>query len=141
MHILVRSLTVLLLVFGLAACGGGGGDDGAPVGEPGGETPDAGAPVGDAMEAADGQAVFATNCAACHGDGGTGGGAAAVGLEPPPADLTDAVWTTGDGSLAAVRNVVENGSPGTAMIAWKGTLTDAEITAVAEHVHAMGGGQ
>jgi hypothetical protein len=62
-------------------------------------------------------------------------------LEPPPADLTDATWTTGDGSLAAVRNVVENGSPGTAMIAWKGTLTDGEITAVAEHVHAMGGGQ
>jgi len=140
MHILVRSLTVLLLVFGLTACGGGG-NDGAPAGEPAGETPDAGVPAGDAVEAANGEAVFATNCVACHGDGGTGGGAAAVGLEPPPADLTDATWTTGDGSLDAIRNVVENGSPGTAMIAWKGTLTDAEITAAAEYVHSLGGGQ
>jgi cytochrome c oxidase cbb3-type subunit 3 len=103
--------------------------------------PDAGAPADDAMEAADGRAVFATNCATCHGDDGMGGGAAAVGLEPPPADLSDATWTTGDGSMTAIVNVVENGSPGTAMIAWKGTLTDAEINAVSEYVHGMGGGQ
>ncbi len=140
MHILIRSLAVSVLVVGLAACGGGGGD-GGPAEEPAGEMPDVGAPADDAMKAADGGAVFATNCATCHGDDGTGGGAAAVGLEPPPADLTDATWTTGDGSMAALVNVVENGSPGTAMIAWKGTLTDAEINAVSEYVHAMGGGQ
>lgn len=138
MHILIRSLAVSVLVVGLAACGGG---DGGPAEEPAAEMPDAGAPADGAMEAADGRAVFATNCATCHGDDGTGGGAAAVGLEPPPADLTDGTWTTGDGSMAAIVNVVENGSPGTAMIAWKGTLTDAEINAVAEYVHAMGGGQ
>lgn len=138
MHILIRLLAVSVLVVGLAACGGG---DGGPVEEPAAEMPDEGAPGDDAMEAADGRAVFATNCATCHGDDGVGGGAAAVGLEPPPADLTDSTWTTGDGSMAAIVNVVENGSPGTAMIAWKGTLTDAEINAVSEYVHAMGGGQ
>jgi cytochrome c553 len=86
----------------------------------------------------DGAAVFATNCATCHGDDGTGGGAAAVGLEPPPADLTDATWTTGDGSLIAIRDVIGNGSPGTAMISWRGTLTQHEIVAVARYVHSFG---
>lgn len=104
-----------------------------------GETPDV--PRETAGGTASGQTVFTTNCATCHGEQGRGNGPAAVGLEPPPADLSDATWTTGDGSLAAIRNVIENGSPGTAMIAWKGTLTDEQIGAVAGYVHSMGGGR
>ena len=87
---------------------------------------------------ASGAAVFAANCATCHGDAGRGDGPAATGLEPPPADLTDGTWTTGDGSLQAVTNTIEHGSPGTAMIGWKGTLTDSEIAAVAQHVLDLG---
>jgi high-affinity iron transporter len=87
-----------------------------------------------------GQAIYAANCALCHGEDGKGHGQAAVGLEPPPADFTDNEWKTGDGSLAAIQNTIENGSPGTAMIGWKGTLTDAEIDAVARYVQAFGGG-
>ena len=82
--------------------------------------------------------MFAANCATCHGDAGRGDGPAATGLEPPPADLTDGTWTTGDGSLQAVTNTIEHGSPGTAMIGWKGTLTDSEIAAVAQHVLDLG---
>lgn len=87
--------------------------------------------------AVSGQVVYAGNCATCHGERGRGDGPAAVGLEPPPADLTDGVWVTGDGSLAAIKNVIENGSPGTAMIGWKGTLSDAEIDALARHVQSL----
>jgi len=36
-----------------------------------------------------GEAVYRTNCASCHGAGGTGDGPAAAGLAPAPADLTD----------------------------------------------------
>lgn len=138
-----RTMTVSVLAafaIALTACGGGGDEAPSPEPEPAADTP--AAPPGDRDSGAvSGQAVFAANCATCHGEDGAGGGPAAVGLEPPPADLNDATWTTGDGSLAAIRNTIENGSPGTAMIAWKGTLTDAEITAVAEYVHSMGGGQ
>ena len=35
-----------------------------------------------------GRAAFLDNCASCHGADATGGGPAAQGLSPPPADLT-----------------------------------------------------
>ena len=140
MGFLLRSLTGFVMVFALVACGGGG-EDGAEPEPMDDAVEDAGETAAPADASADGEAVYAANCATCHGEGGVGGGPAAVGLEPPPADLTDAEWTTGDGTLSAIRNVVENGSPGTAMIAWKGTLTDAEIDAVSEYVHGLGGGQ
>lgn len=127
-----------------AACGGGeeGGPDATDD-----ETPAASDTVGVAeapgSEPRDsggvsGAAVFTANCATCHGERGLGDGPAATGLEPPPADLTDGAWTTGDGSLQAVTNTIEHGSPGTAMIGWKGTLTDTEIAAVANHVKELG---
>ena len=47
-------------------------------------------------------------------------------------------WTTGDGSLQAITNTIEHGSPGTAMIGRKGTLTDAEIAAAAAWVQQLG---
>ncbi len=35
-----------------------------------------------------GRALFAENCAVCHGETGRGDGPAAAGLTPPPNDLT-----------------------------------------------------
>lgn len=144
MRSLLHALILCSLVLATAVCGGG--DDGTP------ESAEEGGPAGSdtagGVEPSDtpprdsggvsGQAVFAANCATCHGERGLGDGPAATGLEPPPADLTDGTWTTGDGSLQAVTNTVEHGSPGTAMIGWKGTLTDAEIAAVAAYVKELG---
>ncbi|MBZ0152296.1 MAG: c-type cytochrome, partial [Planctomycetes bacterium] len=44
----------------------------------------------DPAAAAQGKDIFmnAGQCAACHGDDGTGGGPAAAGLEPPPRNLS-----------------------------------------------------
>lgn len=138
-----RLLTLSSLLFAVTACGRGS-DDAAPDDtEFTADTLDAAGGTADTSggsgSTSNGQAVFAANCATCHGDTGRGNGPAAMGLEPPPADLSDGAWTTGDGSLPAIRNTVENGSPGTAMISWRGTLTDAEISAVAEYVHSLGG--
>lgn len=139
--LLIGSLTVAL-----AGCGGGAPDEGGPgrAGERAADTMAAADEAPDtparASGTASGPAVYTANCALCHGDDGRGQGEASIGLEPPPADFTDGEWKTGDGSLAAIRNTIENGSPGTAMIGWKGTLTDAEIDAVARHVQAFGGG-
>lgn len=138
---------VLATLLAPIACGGEpaeepAGEERVATPEPTETEPDGARPEGAAREGADrvsGQAIFNANCATCHGQDGRGGGPAAVGLEPPPADLTDGTWTTGDGSLAAIENTIENGSPGTAMIAWKGTLTDAQIDAVARYVQSLGG--
>lgn len=83
-------------------------------------------------DAAVGRQVFEANCATCHGADGSGMGPAGAGLQPPPANFTDSEWKYG-GDLESVKRTIENGVPGTAMIAWKGTLSDAEITAVARH--------
>ena len=140
--LLVGSLTIVL-----AGCGDRP-QEGGPGGEPVEGAPDTLASLGEApdtperaSEVVSGEAVYAANCALCHGQDGRGQGQAAIGLEPPPADFNDSEWKTGDGSLAAIRNTIENGSPGTAMIGWKGTLTDAEIDAVARYVQAFGGGE
>jgi mono/diheme cytochrome c family protein len=137
-------LVLCSIVLGLTFCGGG--DQGEPeaADEVGTTVTDTSGTAG-SVEApprdsggVSGQAVFSANCATCHGDAGRGDGPAATGLEPPPANLTDGTWTTGDGSLEAVRNTIEHGSPGTAMIGWMGTLTDAEIMAVARYVKELG---
>ena len=144
MRSLLQALILCSLVISTAACGGGddgatgSDDDGGPAAsDTAGGVESSEAPPRDSG-AVSGQAVFAANCATCHGERGLGDGPAATGLEPPPADLTDGAWTTGDGSLQAVTNTVEHGSPGTAMIGWKGTLTDAEIAAVAAYVKELG---
>lgn len=71
-------LGALALLGGLAACMPGAGGPGA--GGPGSEGP--GGPE------VSGRALYAENCAVCHGDGGRGDGPAAAGLTPPPTDLT-----------------------------------------------------
>lgn len=42
-----------------------------------------------------GKALFAQNCAACHGTAGKGDGAAAAALNPKPRDLTDKAYMAG----------------------------------------------
>ena len=143
---IVRATTAAVLAALLIACGGGEEAGPEPAEEAPAEVADtarpgtAPGPGETAVEPVSGEAVFNANCATCHGEDGQGGGPAAVGLEPPPADFTDGRWVTGDGSLEAIRNTIENGSPGTAMIAWKGTLTDAQIDAVARYVKGLGSG-
>ncbi len=147
MHRSAYSPWVGILAIALIACGDGGPDQGGAGDEAPEGAGDTAAGLGEAPETparasgvASGAAVYAANCALCHGDDGRGEGQASIGLEPPPADFADGEWKTGDGSLAAIKNTIENGSPGTAMIGWKGTLTDAEIDAVARHVLSFGGG-
>lgn len=142
-----RLASIAAVLYAVAACGQGGEEPAPGEGPtidsvdtvPGAATP-APTPAEPAAEEVSGRAVFSANCATCHGENGEGNGPAAVGLEPPPADLTDGRWVTGDGSLEAIENTIENGSPGTAMIAWKGTLSEAQIDAVARYVKSLSEG-
>ncbi len=85
-----------------------------------------------------GAAVYAANCQSCHGEKGYGDGEAGRGLSPPPGNLA---WLS-DMPMARwdpfiYWTVAEGGSQfGTAMPAFKDTLSADEIWAVAAYIQA-----
>ncbi len=106
----------------LAACGGGADAVAtlAPVpAEFAGQTNPLGADA-----AAAGAEVFKTNCESCHGPQGHGDGPAGAALDPQPKNLAEFAPQVGDDYLYWR---VNTGKEGTAMVAWKGVLTDEQI--------------
>ena len=87
----------------------------------------------DAALAATGAQVFADNCAACHGDAGTGDRAQGA------PNLTDAIWLYA-GDAATLTETVTKARYGV-MPAWAGRLTESDIRAVSSYVHSLGGGE
>lgn len=94
------------------------------------------APAANAALIAAGNTVFHDNsCIACHGPEAKG---TAVGP-----DLTDATWLTGDGSVAAITQIIEQGvdepkqfrSPMPAM--GGANLSDEDLKAVATYVWSL----
>lgn len=106
----------------LAACGGGSSEtatfDAVPADYAGATNP-----LGPDAAAA-GAEVFATNCASCHGPEGHGDGPAGAALDPAPKNLPEIAAQVGDDYLYWR---VNTGKEGTAMVAWKGILTDEQI--------------
>ena len=84
-----------------------------------------------------GAQVFSAYCAVCHGPEGKGDGPAAAELVPPPPDLTG----PRPAHLRGIpkRAIIDNGSPGSAMAAWKGVLSAEELEAVYGFVHEASG--
>ncbi len=87
----------------------------------------------DAALAGTGSVLFLDNCAACHGDTGTGN----RDLGAP--NLTDAIWLYG-GDAAAIEETVRYARFGV-MPPWGERLSEAEIKAVTAYVHQLGGGE
>jgi len=87
-------------------------------------------------EAEKGKQVFETYCVTCHGASGKGDGVAAAGLDPKPADFTDSMHANFY-SDAGRLEIIRSGSPGSAMVAWKGALKDEQIMAVFQYVRAL----
>jgi mono/diheme cytochrome c family protein len=61
-----------------------------------------------------GKALFAANCATCHGSSGRGDGPAASALVPRPANLAEHRY-----AIDRLSEVLWNGSVGTSMSAWR----------------------
>jgi len=80
-----------------------------------------------------GSAIFADNCAPCHGDNGKGN----KDLGAP--DLTDKVWLYGS-EEATIIDTITNSRAGV-MPAWAGRLDAATINALAVYIHTLGGGK
>jgi len=81
--------------------------------------------------------LYAANCVNCHGEHGAGDGAAAGALKPSPVNFHVRQPTTG-----RAWTVLEQGIPGSAMLAWKGRLNDEERGLLVRYVQSMyDGGQ
>ncbi len=85
-----------------------------------------------------GAKVYAANCAACHGPQGLGDGPAGRSLSPPPGNLA---WLSdmpmGQWDPFIYWSVAEGGAQfGTAMPAFKNTLSKDEIWAVTAYIQA-----
>jgi cytochrome c oxidase cbb3-type subunit 3 len=80
-----------------------------------------------------GRAIFAANCAACHGE--TGAGEPALGAP----NLADAIWLYG-GDRESVAATITNSRAGV-MPAWSRRLSESQIRQVALYIHDLGGGE
>ncbi|MDR2858257.1 MAG: cytochrome-c oxidase, cbb3-type subunit III [Novosphingobium sp.] len=80
-----------------------------------------------------GAAIYADNCAACHGPAGQGG------RQFGAPDLTDAIWLYG-GSRDAITATLTNAHAGV-MPAWANRLDAVTIRMLAAYVHSLGGGE
>jgi cytochrome c oxidase cbb3-type subunit 3 len=87
----------------------------------------------DTMRTAAGSAIYADNCAACHGRAGEGN----PDLGAP--NLADAIWLYGANETAIAQQVrlPRHG----VMPAWHGRLNDAVVKQLAIFVHSLGGGR
>jgi len=80
-----------------------------------------------------GRALFAQNCAACHGPDGRGN------RQFGAPNLTDAIWLYG-GDVATLRATIANSRNGV-MPRWGGRLDPVTIRMLAAYVHSLGGGE
>jgi cytochrome c oxidase cbb3-type subunit 3 len=87
----------------------------------------------DSALAARGAAVFATQCASCHGPEGKGD------RQFGAPNLTDGIWLYG-GDREALTATVTNARGGV-MPAWKDKLPEATIRKLTAYVHSLGGGE
>jgi len=76
-----------------------------------------------------GKAIFATNCAPCHGT-------SAEGKVGP--NLTDEYWLHG-GEINHVYKTIKFGVTGKGMVAWKGKLAGKQILQVASYIESLQG--
>lgn len=81
-------------------------------------------------EVASGKSVFDSKCSACHGPEGQG----TIGP-----NLTDSSWIHGDGTGPAIYQVIHDGVTEKGMLAWKDTLSEADLHAVTIYVMSLKG--
>ena len=82
-----------------------------------------------------GKAVYEQRCLACHGPQGKGDGPTGKVLVPPAADFTSAA--SKKKTDAELLKTIENGKPSTAMVAWKGLLSDQDIQNALAYVKTL----
>jgi peroxiredoxin len=80
--------------------------------------------------------LYQVHCAVCHGPEGHADGPSAANLRPPPRDFAGRPWRF-DVTREAIRKVILDGIPGTAMPAGRATLSAADIDPLVDHVYGL----
>jgi len=81
----------------------------------------------------EGEKLYKTNCASCHGENGVGGGAASAGLNPAPRNFTSKDnWKNGT-KLSQIYTTLQEGLPPSAMISYN-FLLPKERFAIAHYI-------
>ena len=96
-------------------------------------------PFGSATATRDGRALFASQCAVCHGPDGTGNGWMASDLTRPPANLVAGpfVWSPAAPDRALkIQRIIKYGIAGTDMPGHE-TLTDGQLLALERYVSEL----
>src|SRR5688572_11604440 len=88
------------------------------------------------LDVATGRALYAQNCASCHGPTGMGDGPAARGMTPAPPALGDGE-AMADLTPALVFRVISVGIAGTPMIAWGDRLTADQRWDIVAYLHSL----
>jgi mono/diheme cytochrome c family protein len=83
-----------------------------------------------------GETTYKQICAACHGDTGKGDGAAAIALDPKPADFTDPAHSAYYSDMGRL-HIIKNGVEGTGMVGWASTLNEEQIQSVYVYVRSL----
>ncbi len=78
--------------------------------------------------------VFKNNCVVCHGSQGHGDGPASPSLDPAPKNLPELSAIVDDDYLFWR---ISTGKDGTAMVAWKGILTEEQIWQVVSFIRTL----
>src|SRR5579862_9878979 len=92
---------------------------------------------------AHGKTIYASRCVECHGTTGHGDGPAGPHLTPAPRDLTSGKYkirSTETGSIPTDDDLIQSvpqGLYGTAMPAWDGILSDADIRDVVQFIKTL----
>ena len=85
--------------------------------------------------AKEGERVYRTNCAFCHGNTGLGDGVAGKGLQPLPRNLVEGKWKFG-GSSISLYKIITNGVPNTSMASYS-SLTPAERWSLVHFIRSI----
>lgn len=126
-------VAALLLLCILSACGGEAASTPETLATVPADFAGQTSPYG-AEAAPQGAEIYASYCASCHGETGLGDGVAGASLVPPPKDLVEMQSLVEDDYLFWR---ISEGSPGTAMVAWKGILTDEQIWQVVSFIRTL----
>lgn len=123
--LLMRKPFALLLVFGLSllllfACGGS-----SQTVELSAESP---------SNTQAGKTLYENFCLSCHGPAAKGDGPAASTLQPKPADLTALLQLEDDAYFVSR---ISEGKNGTAMVAWKNVLSEAQIWQIVAYLRTL----